>query len=490
MSIVYIARAEQGGMIQMYIGKTNRTLEVRRKEHEKNSVYDAENFYSKLKEIPFAEWHWEPIECQPEEVNALEQKLIKAFQNIPGINLLNKSHNTTRTEKNDFGISKTSKQINFSPGELGKKFAQKAGTLKPVINLKTQKKYSSILEATRVDDVSRSSIKNSCNTGKMLKDGTRYAYLDLEGNPLFTAGHAQEVFIGVSAKKVKELVSGKIYKNTTEAAEAYNLSRSSIAGFASGKYGVAKEQYAFCYLDNAGAEIITAKHAQALETIKNKNKVKYVAWPVNLSFEEAQLQKQVGYYKTLDEICEELKITNNKGHIKAVCEGIRSHIKTFRIAFYDNAKSAPILTEKHLIGSQKVIRQVLCINDEKIFKNCSKAGKHYNVSPNQIRLCANGTLKSVRVKNDKTGEAERMRFVHLDAGNNPIETMTHRQDLSQRKGTPRILLLNQKTVNLLGKDIFNSLAEFCRETGVPPKRAKKYLTNPEIDLLGYEFKQI
>ena len=105
------------------------------------------------------------------------------------------------------------------PSELGNKFSRISGQLKPVINLKTGQRYNSINAAERGDGESRATIKISCIKGKMLLDGTRYAFINIDDQPELTEGHRQEHYIGQSARKIKELTSGQIFNNAVKAAK-------------------------------------------------------------------------------------------------------------------------------------------------------------------------------------------------------------------------------------------------------------------------------
>jgi len=368
---------------------------------------------------------------------------------------------------------------------IGKKFARLSGRLKPVINLKTKKIYESTLAAEKNDHVPISAIKISCSTGKKLDDNTRYAYVDLDDNPILTEGHMQDHYIGKNAKKVKELVSGTIYKNANEAAKKYNLS--SIAPYAEGRLLIAKNQFIFCYLDESNNEIITEQHKIALEKIKDKNKNKYVVWQDHLFYETAKENNKLFLFKNLKELKDNLSI-KNASHIKSVCDGKRSNVEGYRIAYFDCETDKPILTKTHMITAKKVVRKIVCLNDQKTYNNCSEAAYEYFVNAHQIGQCAKGILKSVRIKNKTTGKVERYRFAYLDKSNNPILTTKHNEPLTQKKGVSTIILINP-TPELIkeGKDRFSSLAEFCRLTGVPLKRAIQYRKDKNVNLLGYEF---
>lgn len=124
-------------------------------------------------------------------------------------------------------------------------------------------------------------IRKSCNTGAMLQNGSRFAWLDLEDNPLLTAGHASEKVIGKFARKVKNLVTDKVFKNADEFAFQHEVSSSAISANASGKSYLVKNKWVFCYLDDNGQEIRKPKHEIGLKKLKDKDRVRYLAWHIN-----------------------------------------------------------------------------------------------------------------------------------------------------------------------------------------------------------------
>ena len=91
----------------------------------------------------------------------------------------------------------------------------------------------------------------------------------------------------------------------------------------------------------------------------------------------------------------------------------------------------------------------------------------------QIGLCTSGKAKIVKVN------GKRLFYACLDGRGEPIKTATDLEPLAWR-GKQRLLHLESGA-------IFNSLAAFCDRTGVPRKRAQKYLDGEKVDLLGQEF---
>jgi hypothetical protein len=209
--------------------------------------------------------------------------------------------------------------------------------------------FESETQAAYIENIPRSTIHLSCSTGKMLLDDTRYAYLDINNEPILTKGHLENKYIGNRAnrKKIKNLINGKVYNSFNEASKEYKLSDSSIEGCVNGKYMTLKKKWVFCYLDENGNEILTENHKKGLEKIKNIDSIKYVAWYV-----DDKSMKELFYFKSLDEICEKLNI-KSKAHISNVCKGERTHVEKWRFAYFNNETKNPILTDKHRNKAKK-----------------------------------------------------------------------------------------------------------------------------------------
>lgn len=475
-SIIYMAQCKIKREL-IYIGKTHQnTLEERIDQHENSARKgDPSPFHQALIDYGLKNWEWNIIaKCPIEKEFEKEKELIEKFGAAP-IDLLNVTYGQKKQEKKTVYSKKIiertrgNKFHSTKKSELGKMFLRQSGKIKPIINLKTKVVYESETKASELENVSRSTIRLSCSTGKMIADGTRYAYLDIEDNPILTEGHSKNQYIGQrkSSKKIKNLINGKIYNNISEVVNEYNISSSCADGAARGNYMTAKNKWVFCFLDENGKEIITERHKKGLKKIQNQDAIKYVVWHID----DVSLKDKL-YFKTLDEICIKLDISG-KSHIKGVCDGKRAHVQKWRIAYFDNQTKQPILTEKHKNAPRKVIRKIICLNDKKVFSSGVEAGIYYKLNPQQITKCAKGEAKSVYCMND------RLRFAFIDDNGKPILTPKHSEPLAAR-GKSRIQLI--KT----GK-VYNSLAEFIRETGIPYKTAKRYIKNPAINLFGYEF---
>jgi hypothetical protein len=470
-SIIYMAQCTLKRDL-IYIGKTHqKSLDERIKQHHTSARKgDSTSFHQALIDYGFKNWEWTVIvECIFEHELLEEKKYIKKYGAVP-IDLLNIKHGQKKEDKGR--IKKVGNFINYTTNksELGNLFLRKAGRIKPVINLKTGQKYKSASEASKLENIGITTIRLCCESGKMLKDETKYAYLDLNDNPVVTLGHSENHIIGIkqNTKRVKNLINGKIYRTVIEASIEYKIHKNSIDGNASGKFKTLKNKWVFCYLDSSGNELITENHRKGLEKVKKINAIKYVAWHID----EDDKTKSLKYFKSLDELINGLGL-KSKNHIASVCTGIRTHVENWRIAYFDNYSNEPILTKGHMSKVKKVKRKIICLNNNKVFEDATSAGIFFKLNPSYITKCARGVCKFIFCENEK------LRFAFLNADGKEILTAKHKEPLTN-KGKKRIQLIKE------GK-LFNSLAEYLRYTGIPYSTAKRYLKDPSLDLEGYEF---
>lgn len=353
---------------------------------------------------------------------------------------------------------------------LNTKILIRQGRIAPVINLVKNTSYPSINNAHHLDGNPISSIRTSCKTGKILSDGSRYAYLDLNGKPKLTKGHSMDIYTstGSNQKKVKNIITGIIFNNIKEAAETYNLSVQALAEYARGKYSVCHGQYVFCYLDDEGKEILTEKHHKGIELINSKGKPKYAAWRV-----EDHDKREKKKFNGLMEMCKELGI-KNKSHVKNVCDGSRNHVEGWKIA-YINLNGQEELKDSHKKNIYKLPRKVICLNDKKIFLSCAEAARFYSVDDGGVALSAKGTLKAVSYPKNN----EKLRFAYLNDKDEPILTPKHQESLSKKT--------NQYLVKKGGNEVIcNSIAEISRQFELSLQRLYNYLSGKKVDMDGYE----
>lgn len=466
-SIIYIVSSKLD-KTEIYIGKTDRSLLERKEEHETSALKrDGVKFHDALVQTGFSNWEWDVLrECDSDRVLEIEKEYIKQFA-YSSVELLNTVHNKKNSDRH--AVLKPKIKRPFNPNAESDLYRREAGVLKPVINLTTEKFYRSLAHASETENESKSTIRNSCDTGKMLQNGSRFAWLDLDNKPILKDGHSTNSVIGLSARKVKNLVTDKVFKNANEAADEHNVSHTTISTNASGGSYLVKKKWVFCYLDENGQEVRKDNHTVALQKLEDKDRSSYVAWHIN-----DQKRENLYFFNDLKSLGDSLHLTSTS-HVKSVCEGDRTHTEHWRIAFVDE-QGNPIFKDKHHEVAKKVIRRVMCLNDDETFENLSLAGMHYQVNSGQIGKCAAGKAKSVRCR------GERLRFAYTDPEGEPILTKKHLESLDTR-GKFRIYHLNTG-------ETFNSLNAFCRKTRVPIKRAKKFLKGENVDLMGNEFQVI
>ena len=304
----------------------------------------------------------------------------------------------------------------------------------------------------------------------------RYAYLDLDDKPKITDGHKKDL-----SRKIKNLINEKVYESPSEVMEEYDISSSAFYEAVSGRTMTVKGKWVFCYLDESGKPIIEEGHKKGLKKIQDKNKDKYGAWHIN-----DEERERVYRFPNLTKLCRSLKI-KNRSHVKPVCEGERSHVEHWRIAFLDGDGEL-ILYEKHLEEPSRVIRPIICLNDEKIFDNANKAACHYQILGQQILRCAKGEAKTVyRSGQYRKGhpKRERLKFAFVGGDGKPILTKRHKESLSQ-SGKHRVFVIKTK-------EVYASLAEFRRVTGISDRRVQRYLeslkndSENKVNLFGNEF---
>ncbi|QQR49624.1 GIY-YIG nuclease family protein [bacterium] len=487
MAIIYRAKCNvksKDEKTPVYVGQTKNELEQRIEQHKQKVASNISTpFYNALRNYGFESFVWDILcWCKDEEVEQKEQFFIDSFACDPYTEILNVSG--SRKNKSNEILKNINNKLVIESEKLGELSLREAGRLKPVVNLLTKKVHSSLQIAAKIDEVSVDQIRNSSKTGKMLPGGVRYAFISLDNKPILTPGHSQEIFIGKNAKKVKDLVSGKIYDSVVDAAQKCNLSSSVVDGGARGEYAIVKDRYVFCFLDNQGQEKRLARHDDALQKLELKKGFNYCAWGVD-NLEREGLQK----FKTLDEMCQKLGL-KSKSHVKSVLDGVRSHVEKWRIARWDQKSEQPVLTEKHFDKPSKVSRSVICLNDEgRKFPSVAEAGKFYGVDAQGVAKCCNGRAKSVYRLNDGLKKKERLLFAYSDDQGQPKLTPTHHLSATTlaARGDQRILLTNEDKIKKLGRDRFNSLSEFCRVTKVPRKRAAKHLQDKSVYMFGFDF---
>ena len=462
-SIIYFAKDNLGlGLI--YIGKTNRTLEERKTEHENSALNrDPSPIHKALIEYGFRNWEWGEIQkCNAEDVKLREKYWIKKHLKS-GMTVLNVTHTAKQTKNKSKSNSKIGSIMggkNVWKSENAKKWMIISEKLKPVRNLTRNIDYHSLIHADKNEIDSRPGITRSAKTGIPTVNNNLYVFLGIDGNPIFTDGHLKNK---TRTKRVKNRDTGKIYNSVKEAAEKNSVSAGVIGGVCKGDYFTVNG-YSFCFLDDDQNEILKPKHLENDKRKKEKYNRQFAAYLI-----EDNNYENPKVFDTTKELAETLNVNQSK--IPGVCRGESSHTSGWRIAYFNRENNQPELTETHRKPVKKLIRKVKCLDDGLEFDNASKAAKYYRSIRSQIQLVCEGSLKTTNGK----------KFAYLDRNGNEIITNKHNESL-RWKGT-------QIFCPQLGKK-FNSIKHFCDETGVPHGRATRHLKKSSINLGGLTIHKI
>lgn len=463
VSIIYGARCLINS--KWYIGKTDRSLEERIKEHKRSASTNAPDLFHKtMRDMGLRNFEWKELErCPKEEVYKREKKWIKDL-GAESIEILNTTH-ARKISKPSGSVIRSNVQSAIAGKQAwqnpsAKKWMQLSGKLMPVINLETGQKYQSLSDASKKGPDRRPGIKKSCETGRPALTGNRYAYLDIDGNPILKKGHKAKFS---RTKRVKNLITGKIYNSIAEAANIHGSSASQVQAVCKGKYKTAKG-IPFCYIDDNGKDILTGKHHKYCEEKEQKKNLAYAAWRIG----DVNKEKMV-IYDTTEELSKVLGV--NQAHIPAVCRGKRQHDHGWRIAFFDKNTKKLNLKESHLTKIKKQLRKIICLDDNKTFNNLAAAAKYYGLIQGQIGSCCEGVLKS-------TGQKDlRRRFAYLDDKGKPIITQKHKEPF---EWIGHIQLFCPQT-----GEKYQSVAHCSRDTGIPQKRIRRYLKDNSVNLGGF-----
>ena len=449
---------------EIYIGKTKRTLTVRRKEHENDASNRApDTFHRALSVNGLKHWKWGQLEiCSIDEVVEREKYWIKKNQES-GMIVLNTA-NTYKNVKTELKVKNTIGNImggkNVWKSEEAKRWLYLDGIVKPVRNITRNIDYRSLNQASDNEIDSRPSITKSAETGVPTINNNLYVFLDLDGQPKYKDGHKKKIS---RTKKIKNRDTGKIYNSAKEAAEKESVSASAISGVCNGDYFTANG-YSFCYVDDDAKDVLKDKHKEYDKRKEIKENRQYAAYLIeDKDYENPKL------FDTTKELAKTLNVSQS--HIPSICRGERGHYKGWRIAYFNKNTNQPELTDTHKKPLKKQIRRIKCLDDGYKYDNASTAGKHYEVNSSQILQVCEGKLKT-------TGG---IRFAFLDNNGNEILFDKHKESL-RWKG---IKIFCPE----LGQ-VFNSIKHFCDTTNVPHRRATRHLNNPSINLGKYTIHKI
>ena len=101
----------------------------------------------------------------------------------------------------------------------------KRGKLKPVKDLTTGEIFQSLNKAEEASEITRTSIRFSCETGYLAKNNHKYIFCDLQGNEIPSSKYDREKSIRKSNKsysKIKNLNTGKTFESLKKFRNLFN----------------------------------------------------------------------------------------------------------------------------------------------------------------------------------------------------------------------------------------------------------------------------
>lgn len=377
-------------------------------------------------------------------------------------------------------------EIDFATIDANTLLLIEEGRIKPVINITTGKWFRSIRGAAESSNVDRKDIEKVCYTGEQLENGCKYALLKSNGTYKLYPGHYLEnnlIKRGNIGKKVKNIVTGEIFSSVSEAAKKYKTSEPNMCSILLGKHSLLRDEHSFCYLDDFGNEIKYDSHSKALEMIKENNKINFVAWPID----KEPTDENFKYFKTTQEIVKKLNL-GRATHIKSVCEGERSHVKGWRIAYYNNKTNLPDLKNTHIQKPRRVSLQITEIDETnapvgEIFLNCRVAAKKHNVNHQSIESCCKGKSMSVLMRSED-GKSKKIRFRYIDKNGEIIKTGNENMNFGVTKNYCYLVKIENEQYR------FSNIKEMAKKTGLAKNRIMKYLSDKTVSIGKYEIHKI
>ena len=489
MGLIYCAQYRKEATPYIYIGKTKKTLKWRKDKHIEQAVLLKDEFHKTLLKKGTDNWDWDVLdECDNEFLNEREKFWIEKHKN-EGIILTNTVHNRKKT-KSTSNQNPLSKRSSAQKAWLSKDYLNwqiKSGRLRPVKDLTTNDVFQSLNRASEFSNISRTSIKNSCDTGYLAKNNHKYIYCDLEGNELPASNYDEkkkEKKVRRSFSKIKNLNTGKTFDTLEQVSKTFSIKKHLIQSVCNGTYistsrkleNNKKIYYSFCYVDNEGEDVIKQNHKKFLKKLDEQRKFCLALFDIS----DKEYKKPL-LFNDFQEIINDPNIAIESSlHFNEVIEGKRSHINGYRIAKYDRFAAKPLLTATHKLDPKRVLKKVTCLDTGEIYQSMAEASRKLELNRQQISECCNGKIYKTGKDKYKNG----LRFCFLDNFSKPILLKKHKQfiDSFTNIGVPLFC------ARLGG--VFPSKKEFLLKASeqkvfIPSKRLDKHLEDPQkYDLDG------
>lgn len=273
-------------------------------------------------------------------------------------------------------------------------------------------------------------------------------------------------------KPIINLSTNKVYDTTGNAAKELDLKNNAILRACKTGKPINGITFAFLGEDNKPKIV---EYVPPVPRIKKEKKektqkpiIKYLAWR-----HDDTERKEAKIFNGLQELQEGLK--SKLTHLIDVVSGKRSNIGGWKIAVLDE-NMKPILTEKHFAKAKKIMRQIICLNDNKIFNNSKEAANFYKIGKGAAAHIALG--KAIAVKNKETGE--RLRFAFIE-GDQVKLTAAHSRPIEKKCPIFKYIVKSPDG----SQGIYSDLATICKEIGFSKRHLNKYFKNPSTYMTGY-----
>lgn len=395
--------------LKVYIGQTIRNIDYRygsngitsvlnttHNEHLKKSIakYGVDNF-----ELIILH---EDID-EKNELNILEQKCIKKY-------------NSTDPEK---GYNKI--LTHESMGEL---------TKKSIICINDGLIYDSLLAASEYYNVHISKISSVCNGNRKHTRNLVFKFYDEDKKY-----DIREYIPKKVGKKVICINDNKIFDSITDAGKYYEIGTDSISACCNGRNISTKTGLQFAFYDKG--------RKYSTHSIYTPPTRKVICIDTGQVFSSAK------------EVCKEMNI--GIGNLSSVLQKRSKTAKGYRFEYLDevhNINIDTVKTNKDYNLNQK--KQVICINDGKIFDSISEAAIVLNIESRAISACCR--KKSIQAKG--------LYFEYYDENEDYTDKIIKLNEVLEKSNELKIISNNSiKVICINTGEIYDSMAEAAFKVG-------------------------